>query len=145
IFGKGEPNQTVLSSRGSVDIFVARYNPDGMLAWAKSAGWSGSDFVHEITALSDDSTIVAGRFVASGTGEGDIFIARYDPDGTPIWAKGWGSSLLDEGCGITVLSDDSTVVTGYFDELAVFGEGESNETLLISEGVIDIFIARFSP
>ena len=39
-FGPGEPGQTLLTSAGGADIFVARYNPDGTLAWAKRAGGS---------------------------------------------------------------------------------------------------------
>ena len=37
-FGAGEPNESTLTSAGSLDIFVARYNADGSLAWARSAG-----------------------------------------------------------------------------------------------------------
>ncbi len=37
------------------------------------------------------------------------------------------------------------VVAGYFNESAIFGLYESNETLLTSAGLDDIFIARFNP
>ena len=40
-FGKGEPNETTLS--GSAGIFVARYNQDGTLRWAKPAYGSGGE------------------------------------------------------------------------------------------------------
>ena len=35
-FGLGEPNQTILTAQGVVDIFVARLNIDGTLRWAKT-------------------------------------------------------------------------------------------------------------
>ena len=92
-FGPSEPNQTVLTSAGGEDIFIARYNPDGTLAWAKRSGGVSSDY-------------------------------------------GWG---------ITTLSDNSTVVTGVFYDSATFGPGEPNETILTSAGGLDIFIARFAP
>ena len=37
-FGPGEPEETTLTPAGGANIFVARYNPDGTLAWAKRAG-----------------------------------------------------------------------------------------------------------
>ena len=163
-FGPGEPNQTVLTSAGYGDIFIARYNPDGALAWAKRAGGASDDNGNGITALSDNSTVVTGYFSWSaifGPGEpnetvlttayySEVFIARYNPDGTLAWAKRAGGASdgffePDVGTGITTLSDNSTVVTGYFFGSATFGLGESNETVLTSAGGRDIFIARYNP
>ncbi|MCX6646286.1 MAG: hypothetical protein NTY09_08010, partial [bacterium] len=133
-FGQGELNQTVLKSPdwNDSDIFIARYNPNGRLAWAKSAGGESYDKSYGITHLFDNSTVVTGMFNISATfgpGEpnqtaltsdgwgGDIFIARYNPDGSLAWAKRAGpdsNAYYDEGYGITALSDNSTVVTGWF-------------------------------
>jgi len=158
-FGPGEPNQTVLTSAGDYDIFIARYNPDGTLAWAKRAGGSDYDHSNEITTLSDNSTVVTGLFndsatfgpseinqtILNSTGSADIFIARYNPDGTLSWAKPAGGSDAEEGIGITTLSGNSTVMTGYFYGSATFGPGEPNQTILTSAGSDDIFIARYNP
>jgi len=158
-FGPGELNQTVLTSAGMTDIFIARYNPDGTLAWGKRVGGSDYDEGYGITTLSDNSTVVTGSFVGSATfgpgesnetvltsdGVSDIFIARYNPDGTIAWAKRAGGSYKDYGYGITTLSDNSTVVTGWFDGSATFGPGEPNQTVLTSAGPGDIFIAQYNP
>jgi len=158
-FGEGEANETVLVSAGEFDIFVARYNPDGTLVWAKHAGGTVPDWGDGITALSDDSTVVVGHFHDSATfGEGeanetvlesdglyDIFVARYNPDGTLAWVKRSGGKDEDTAMGTTTLSDDSTVVTGHFHDSATFGEGEANETVLVSDGLFEIFMARYNP
>jgi len=158
-FGPGDINQTVLISAGSDDTFIARYNPDGTLEWAKRAGGTSDDEGYEITTLSDNSTVVVGNFndsaifgpgeknetVLTSDGDYDIFITRYNTDGTLAWAKRAGGANNDFSFGITNLSDNSTVVTGYFSESATFGQGESNETILTSAGAYDIFIARFKP
>jgi len=158
-FGEGEANETVLISDGEDDIFVARYNPYGTLAWAKRAGGTGADIGYGITSLSDDTTVVTGVFRNSATfgmgeanetvlvsdGEGDIFVARYNPDGTLAWAKQAGGILNEEGSGVSTLSDDSTVLTGHFHGSATFGKGEANETVLVSAGDPDIFVARCNP
>ncbi len=157
-FGKGEINETVLVSDGESDIFIARYNPDGTIAWAKRAGGTNYDFGYGITTLSDNSFVVTGVFRGSATfgqgesaettlvsdGSSDIFVVRFNPDGTVTWGKRAGSSSFDRGYGITSLTDDSTVVTGYFTETATFGEGEINESVLVSDGNDDIFVARYN-
>jgi uncharacterized delta-60 repeat protein len=158
-FGQGEPNETVLTSARETDIFIARYNPDGTLTWAKRAGGTGPDYSYGITSLSDNSTIVTGIFKESakfGQGEShetiltsagnfDIFLARYNPDGTLLWAKCAGGSDEDDGYGIATLSDNSTVVTGVFSGTTTFGQGEPNETILITDAGYDIFVARYNP
>ncbi len=163
-FGSGEPNQTILTLTSHSDIFVARYNPNGTLVWAKQAGGTygnGAAWGRGITTLSDNSTVVTGEFngpARFGTGEpnqtvltsvggNDIFIARYNPDGTLAWAKRAGgvSSGGDGCCSITTLSDNSTVVTGFFEGPATFGSGEPNQTVLASAGWQDIFVAHYNP
>ncbi len=157
-FGEGEANEAVLVSAGSTDILVARYNPDSTLYWAKRAGGTERDDGYGMTSLSDDSIVVTGRFQDLATfGEGEanetvlasgdsseIFVAMYNPDGTLEWAKRVIGTSHNSGYGITTLSDDSTVVTGYFTEFAIFGEGEANETVLVSAGEADIFVARYN-
>jgi len=156
-FGQGELNQTILNSAGDADIFIARYNPNGKLSWAKRAGGLGYDFGNGLTTLSDNSTVVTGGFWSSatfGSGESnqtiltasywDIFIARYNTYGTLSWAKRAGGSGAEAGNGITTLSGNSTVVIGDFDGSATFGPGEPNQTILTSAGEDDIFIARYN-
>ncbi|MCX6647216.1 MAG: hypothetical protein NTY09_12790, partial [bacterium] len=75
----------------------------------------------------------------------DIFIARYNPDGTLAWAKHVGGSGFEAGSGVTALSDNSIVVSGPFTGTVIFGRGETNETQLVSTSMQNIFIARFGP
>ena len=158
-FGEGEPNETTLHAASIEDIFIARYNPDGTLAWAKRAGGSDDDDGIGITTLSDNSIVVTGFFEVSATfgqgepnqtvlnsaGRADIFIARYNPDGTLAWAKRAGGSNHDYSYEVTTLSDNSTVLTGYFEGSATFGSGELNEKVLWSAGFNDIFVAKYNP
>jgi uncharacterized delta-60 repeat protein len=155
-FGLGEPNETVLTTSGGYDIFIARYNLNGTLSWAKCTAGTGYGSGWAITSLSDDSIVVTGQFSGSVTfgsgeinetvllGSNDIFIARYNPDGTLVWVKSAGGPYIDSGFAIITLSDNSTVVTGYFDYVATFGPGESNQTVLTSAGYTDVFIARYN-
>ena len=42
-FGEGEANEKILESNAHTAGFVARYNPDGTLAWAVVAGGDDLD------------------------------------------------------------------------------------------------------
>ncbi len=158
-FGSGESGETMITSTGYSNIFVARYSNDGTLAWAKRAGGSIGSGGHGIAALSDGSTLVTGSFSGNATfgpsesgetvltsaGYGDIFLSRYNPDGTCAWAKRAGGSWYDNGSAIAALSDGSAVVTGTFSRTAAFGSGESSQTTLTSAGEFDIFVAKYRP
>ncbi|MCP4599929.1 MAG: hypothetical protein GY847_05215 [Proteobacteria bacterium] len=58
--------------------------------------------------------------------------------------KGAGGSFWDIGSSITALSSGSAIITGYFEETAVFGHGEANEAEISSIGEIDVFLAKFA-
>jgi uncharacterized delta-60 repeat protein len=157
-FGKGDATETSLTSAGSADIFIAKYNADGTLTWAKRAGGTGYDISTGISILSDGSSLVTGYFrgmptfgggetnatILTSAGNEDIFIAKYNDDGTLAWAKRAGGIKNDDSWRVCVLTDGSSLVTGFFADTATFGEGETNETSLTSAGGYDIFIAKYN-
>ena len=96
-FAPGEPEETVLDA----GAFVARYGPDGTLAWAKRV--AGLVVIGSgVAVLPDESPIVVGAFTQTATfnpgepGEetltwvagddeftdSDLFLALYNADGS---------------------------------------------------------------
>lgn len=149
------PNQVTLSSLGASDAFVARYNADGSLAWVRQAGGASYQAGVALTPYSDGSFVLAGaflgdvQFVGTATtllsaGGVDVFLARYDAGGSLAWARGAGGVLDDAAQGIARLSDGSLLAVGTFQGAAIFGLGEPRETTLASNGLDDLFMARFS-
>ncbi len=160
-YGAGEANQTTLTSSGAGDwdIFLARYNAAGLLQWAKRAGGTGSDCPGHLPAITPDGGILlTGGFQGTAVfGEGDahattltsvgpcnIFLARYDANGSLLWAKSAGGSVRDYGLYAAALPDGGAIITGTFQNTAIFGAGEVHETTLTSAGGGDVFIARYS-
>jgi hypothetical protein len=89
-FGPGEPGETILTSPGSYEIFVAKYKPDGALAWARRAGGTDADLGWGVAVLSDGSAVVTGSFSGIATfGPGEpgetkltppgMFVAKFAP------------------------------------------------------------------
>jgi hypothetical protein len=174
VFGEGEANETTLVDPHLGDIFIARYYPDGSLAWAKRAGGFGYDSVAGITTCSDDSVVITGCYGGNcygnlesatfGSGEpgsvtlygtvsyGSFYIAKYNSDGSLAWAKRakgqyfYNHEYTQRGADVVAMSDDSIIATGVFANKAIFGEGEPNETTLIFHPYFwDIFIAKYNP
>lgn len=159
-FGLGEPNATTLVSVGSSDIFVAKYNPNGTLAWAKRAGGISDDYGGaRIIGYADGTSIITGSFTGTAifgqgetnetsllsAGSRDIFVAKYSVSGDLVWAKRAGSTGGSEyGFGLAANPDGSVLVTGYFEGSATFGQGEANVTTLVSGGNTDAFIAKYN-
>ncbi|MBI4558850.1 MAG: IPT/TIG domain-containing protein [Candidatus Hydrogenedentes bacterium] len=164
-FGAGEPGEVILTSAGSWEVFVARYDADGMLAWAKRAGGSLQDSAWGIELSTHGKALVTGGFMGTSTfgpgeatevtltsaaGSEDFFLACYDIDGTLAWVKHASSNQSDRGEDIAVLADGDFLVTGGFNGgvnssgSATFGPGETGEVTLTSAGRGDIFVAKFA-
>ena len=159
-FGLGEANETVMSSPGNFDIFVAKYNASGALVWAKQAGGGGSSAEgFSIAVDGSGNSYVTGSFdgtVTFGPGEAnqtslaaagiyDTLVAKYDSSGALVWAKragGVGSAA--DGFGIAVDGSGNSYITGSFDATAIFGPGEANQTSLTAAGLWDIVVAKYN-
>lgn len=85
ILGEGEANETklqFLNDQYYSKIFVAKYNTDGSLHWARSAGGSELEhFAYDVTASPDDAAYVTGHFFGKAT------FAPDEPNETEVKAK----------------------------------------------------------
>ena len=142
---------TILRSAGFSALFTAKMNADGTWAWATQAGGTGDAYGAYgagISALPDGSSVVTGRFSGATTfgsttltsaEDYDVFTAKMNADGTWAWATKAGGPGRDEGKGISVLPDGSSIVTGVFSDTATFGS-----TALTSAGSHDVFTAKMN-
>ncbi|MHC4663114.1 MAG: dockerin type I domain-containing protein [Planctomycetota bacterium] len=158
VFGAGEANETTLDPIGSSDIYLAKYNSLGNLVWATQAGGSDSEAGRCVDAMPGDFILITGFFIGTttfgigeaneaditATGSNDIFIARYNSLGNLTWVRQAGSSSPDGGYGVSAFDDGSFLSTGFFGGTATFGEGEGNETQLVTTGDGDVFIAKYN-
>jgi hypothetical protein len=76
-------------------------------------------------------------------GYDDIFAAKYDPNGSLVWARRAGSTSTDYAYGMAVDTAGNSFVTGTFSGMAIFGPGEPNETTLAAASW-DIFVAKYT-
>ena len=139
-FGPGEANQTTITSAGSDDVFVARYDPSGALVWAKRAGGTSVDLGNSIAADDAGNCYVTGAAGASSM-DANIFVAKYDASGALVWTRTVGGPSGDIGSGIAADGAGNSYVTGFFNGPATFGAGEPSQTTLTGAGT---FIAKYN-
>ena len=144
---------TSITSSGSGDILVAKYDSSGNFLWALSAGSSSDDHPNGIAALPTGGFFVTGNFQGTADFQGfplvsnggfDSFTARYDSNGNLSWIQQVGGSANDFSEGIALdgvgnpavavnftssqISLGGTTFTnnGGFDMLAVSYDGVGN-------------------
>jgi hypothetical protein len=140
---------TRLTSQGSDDVFVAKWNPTTTTwAWAVSGGSPGTEQATGI-AVSGANVYVTGSFAGSaylaGTtltsaGSDDIFVAKYVDNGTSAangWARRDGGTGTDVGTELAA-SGSNVYVTGSFS-----GSATLAGTALSSAGGTDVFVAKY--
>jgi hypothetical protein len=145
-----------LTSTGSSDIFLAKYNAAGNFIWAKRFGSTGTDIGYGIVVNSTSEVHVTGLFEGTvdfntgGTaanltsgGSGDIFLAKYDASGNYVWARRMGGTGDDKGYGIAVDGSSNVYLTGQFFNTVDFDPG-AGVVNLTSAGSADIFLASYN-
>lgn len=138
------------------DIFLVKYDPLGNVLWAKSAGGSGHDWGQSVCVDSMDNIYITGSFASqnaffgtdtlinswSGTPPGpyaDIFLAKYSPVGSLLWARSAGGQGIEEAHAVCYDSETGVCITGRFtDDTFIF-----NGDTLINYGDVDAFVAKY--
>ena len=147
--GRVEFGNYVLSSEGSEDMFLMKYNSQGQVLWAKSVGGFYKDYGNSVATDAKGNIYVTGTFhsviyfedfVLSSIGEADVFVAKYDPHGNVLWAKRGGGLGADWGQGIAVDKQGNVYTTGKFVKRADFGKDT-----LVSNGEEDLFVVKYDP
>ncbi len=103
---------------------LAKYDPAGNCLWVRSVLVTFDDaLAYNIAIDAEDRIYITGSYngtadfsddITLGSYVGDdIFLARYDVDGTCLWARRAGSSSNDEARGIAVSPEGDVFITGF--------------------------------
>ncbi|OHD56365.1 MAG: hypothetical protein A2Y33_12215 [Spirochaetes bacterium GWF1_51_8] len=141
--GKAKVGNITIKSKGvqsdttSEDIFIAKWDKDCNVLWAKSAGGPGIDRGYDIAIGSDGIVAITGsvdkdpvfdkqklKVNPEGTPAWDFFIAWYNTDGQYLGIELTGGSGVDVGNGVAVDGDGGIYATGFFSKEVVFGKSK---------------------
>jgi hypothetical protein len=140
-----------LTNAGFDDLFLAKYDANGNVLWAKSAGGTGYDWPYCIAVDASGNSYVAGAFYSStitfgsytltNAGNEDMFLAKYDANGNVLWTKSEGGMGNDLGNSVAVDASGNPYVAGYFSSPTLtFG---SYTLTNANAGINDLFLAKY--
>lgn len=136
----GRANQFLSNSSG---YFLSNYNATPQ-PWeqraANAAGYDvavdGSGNIYTTGVFTGSTNFGSGNLTSLGGN--DIFLAKYDANGTLLWVRNAGSSGDDLGKAIAFDASNNVYLTGYF-------SGAISTWGINSAGGKDVFIASYSP
>ncbi|MCG2711200.1 MAG: SBBP repeat-containing protein [Candidatus Omnitrophica bacterium] len=138
VTGEGNGDLDGNISSGGIDIFLTKYNSSGVKQWTKQWGTPDTDQGYGVAVDTAGYIYITG--ITNGDLDGntslglsDIFLTKYDSDGTKQWSKQWGTSLGDIGFSIVSDSSSNIYITGQ-----VHAELDGNTAL----GNSDFFIIK---
>ncbi len=138
----------ILVSYGKMDVFLAKYDSNGVFQWVRHGYGPGNDVAAGISIDNHGNPVFTGWFegylhfgelLLECHGLYDMFVVKYNAEGEPQWAAQAGGEQDNYGNRITVNPENDIIVSGSFRDVIFFG----NDIDFASEGDRDIFIVLY--
>lgn len=131
----------VTGQYASTDVIVEKYQPDGTLLWYKIFGTTEIDYAQDIVIDRDDKFYITGSTYGSfegfsNTSGTDIFVVKFDSEGTGIWKQQLGDDNTNDNA--TAITIDPT------GHIVVAGKTRSDLGDNINVGGEDIFVLKYN-
>lgn len=147
----GSISLTNSSASSFSDVFVAKFDTSGATVWARTLGVTANSDLGNAVALDGAGNVfVAGQSTFPSfagvalTNHGRVFLAKYDNNGTPQWARKAGGSggagQFDTATALAADAAGNVYLAGAFSSPTANFDGG---LALANEGGQDAFLARF--
>lgn len=148
---------TLLTSKGSNDGFVAKYDTAGNFIWARGIGSASSDYAYDVALDPSGNVYVTGNFTDTllmfdtGTvntynvvlpSASNTFFAKYTSAGNLVWAKAIGGAGTASGSTLVCDHFGHLYVSGSLTSTIDFDPGPGTVDLTASGGS-DVFYAKY--
>jgi hypothetical protein len=134
---------TNLFSSGETDVFLAKYNQDKTLAWARKIGTADIDEVSAVALDADGNAYVSGQVQDKFTLAAlYIFLRKYDPAGSLVWEKKGeiqGGGVL-QATALTIDDNQNIYLGG-----SLYGTVAFDGANFTSDQDYSAFIVKYSP
>ena len=140
-----------ITSNGSSDIFLVKYNNSGTVQWARAGGGANEDEGAAVSTMPDGRICITGFYKGTatfgnitlnafgGASDFDAFVVNYDNNGNQKWAKTFGRTGEGKATGIKSDLNNRLSVTGFFRSNILF-----DQIQLTAQGSSDMFLAQLN-
>jgi len=155
----GPANTVNLVSKGSQDIYLARFDRTGSFKWGFSIGTSNSESGYDVVVGDSGSVYITGRFYSTkidfdpgpdssflfgSSTNNRAFLAKYDSSGNFKWAYQLGGPIgLSEGNDLDIDSSGVFVTGRFSGSGSVDFDPGPGTAYLTSAGSGDAFLAKY--
>ena len=151
-FANQDPDNAPNRQDNTYDVFMVKYDTDGLPQWNSQFGTPFND-TGESIAFSSAASGPPAVFVVGSTGGDlgatnsnpgvdDLYVAKFDTTGVPLWTKQLGSNDLDDAWGIAIdqTTGDIYVTGDTYGDL----DGNANmDTTGMPGTTADIFLVKY--
>ncbi len=148
-----DPNDNILVTgqdtlNGTRHILVAKYAPNGQRLWVATHDGNSSSLGTGIRSDAQGNVYACGTYSGEGITIGSTtldnpnfalrgFLARYSPEGSPVWARRVGGRAYR----LAVAPDGTSYTCGFF----LGTSGNFNDVSLVNRGSQDAFVTQHDP
>ena len=147
---------TDLTSLGSTDIFLVKYNSNGEAQWAKQAGssYSSGNYSDQVGGIAVDNSgnaYITGRYYETAYFDNfsltatshisSMYVAKYSSTGSVSWVKSIGDGASGTANSITINSTGNIQVVGDFHGNMTIG----NTNIASINTNTTLYLATYSP
>jgi hypothetical protein len=143
-----------LTSKGSADVFVAKFSPNGDHLWSNRYGDTQYETANTVAIDTGDNIIVGGTFQNGQRGVNfggavftvpdqsyDGFVAKYSAAGQHVWSKQLHADYLARVNALATNAAGDIALAGYFDGHADAGDGTMASALQSGDGFVAVWTA----
>ena len=141
---------TTLTCNAARSALIAKFDGSGSLLWASQPAGSVSDAAYAITSDAGGNFFLAGHFNSSSLSFGafaltksgfqDAFLAKYDGNGTALWARSTTGNNMEHFGSVAVDGAGNAYVLGHYTSTVV----TLGTLTLAAQAQEDVMLAKYS-
>jgi len=127
-------NNGITLSNSGANVYIAKYNSDGVCQWAEKIDANGFLSVNSISTDAHCNVYVAGDFssylltfnngISLSCNYDDVYLAKYDSDGVCQWAEKIAGNSRETASSIITVPNGNVYVAGEYDSgIITFNNG----------------------
>lgn len=146
----------ITSNNGNSDVFVSKFDKEGVLLWTKQFGGNQQDRGLKVAVDRQNNIYFTGTFfgninfdsynLQSSGNSKDLFLVKLNASGSVVWARKEGGDYGENPYDLTIDNQDNIILTGQFEGVSTIG----NQTFISQVNSVstlysfDIFLAKYA-